>query len=288
MYKKLLLPGAALLAGILLSTRPAMAADDDIPKLRNSFFFVGAESFLFTEYDGRTAISEDKGVRGTVGIAWSNLFVPSGGAVYRAAITGYAGLPSYECIQASSASLSNLCDAAGSTSEARYVGVKIDGLGGYRFGSKIGVEVFSGVTLDFWNRSVTSGTITGGGASVAYDTYNAVGSFKLGASLLQRFNSFGYFLRAGLKAPFVAWQRIDIFDGVEVSPGLQMAAFANLDLTFGTLPRDRFVISLYYDSMNLARSSPSDLYDNGTYTGVALAAPASKMSAVGAQMIFGF
>jgi hypothetical protein len=160
-------------------------------------------------------------------------------------------------------------------------------MGGYRFGSKLGVEVFSGVVLDFWNRSIQQSTDVLGGTFYGYDTYNAVTSLKLGVSLLQRFNTVGYFLRGGVKAPLLAWQRIDIGDGVEVRPGVQMSFFANLDLTFGTLPRDRFVVSFYYDSMNLSKSDPEPLTVNGLPSGN-LYSPASSSSSLGALVIFGF
>jgi hypothetical protein len=282
MYKKFLLPSLILVTGTMIFSSLAVRAEEDLPKLRNTLFFVGAEAYKFTERDGPTDLAEDKGVRANVGIGWSNLFVPSGGAVYRASITGYAGIADYVCVDRPST-----CPLGGAESESRYVGARLEGMGGYRFGTVIGVEVFSGVVFDVWNRSIQDGTIIGGGTYAGYDTYNAVGSFKLGASLIQRFNSFGYFLRGGVKAPFVAWQRIDILDGVEVAPGAQMSFFANLDLTFGALPRDRFVISLYYDTLNLTKSSSKILTDNGVPI-TTLAAPASRSSTLGAQMIFGF
>jgi len=160
-------------------------------------------------------------------------------------------------------------------------------MGGYRVGSKMGVEIFSGIVLDFWNRSVQESTDTGGGAYNGFDTYNAVSSLKFGASILQRFNSFGYFLRGGVKAPFIAWQRIDIGDGVEVRPGGQMSFFANLDLTFGTLPRDRFVLSFYFDSTNLSKSDSETLTVNGIPSGT-IFAPSSTSSSFGALMVIGF
>lgn len=66
-----------------------------------------------------------------------------------------------------------------------------------------------------------------------------------------------------------------------------MSFFANLDLTFGTLPRDRFVLSVYYDSLNLTKSDTEILYDNGVPV-TRLASPASTTSIVGVQMVFGF
>jgi hypothetical protein len=273
--QKNILASWVLLFGIFLVPFRLMA--DDAPALHNTQIYVGAEEFKWTEVQGSTTVLEDSGLRGTVGIGWSNLFIPSGGAVYRANITLYGGMPSNECATTSP----TLCPTAGK-SDSRYAGIKFEGMGGYRFGSVIGTEIFSGVSTDFWSRSIQGSTTISG-----YDTYYAVANVKLGASLLQRFNSFGYFLRFGVKAPVLTWERIDILDGVEVRPKPHLSSFASLDLTFGTVPRDRFVLSIYYDSYRFGQSKPR-LLTNNSIPVTNLGSLETKMDAIGVQAVFGF
>ena len=246
------------------------AAEEDLPVPRNTQFTAGLERFKMenSAYRGGPTLEEESGVRGTVGIGWSNLFIPSEGSVYRANLTLYGGMSDFSRV--------------GGSSTSTYAGLKFEGMGGYRIGSIVGVEVFSGMSADFWYRGVQDSTTV-----IAFDEYYAVASAKLGFSVLQRFSKFGYFIRAGIKAPFMTWAHANYLDGVDVTPVPQLSGFAEVNFTFGGIPRDRFVLSAYYDSYRFGKSKNADVTNNGVPAGVYYSY-ATNIDTVGVQAIFGF
>jgi hypothetical protein len=254
-----------------------MASAAEVEGRDNFNVFVGADTFRWEESSGGVALMEDTGWRGHVGIGWSNLFIPSGGPVYKAYVKLYGGMPTSECSVAG-------CGTAEEV-DSKYLGIQVEGMGGYRFGTIAGVEIFSGVGLDIWARQIEAGTIVN-----AVDYLFGTLYMKFGVSFLQRFDSFGYFLRAGIKAPLYVYETVDVtgFDTITLTPVPRISPFASLDFTFGGMPRDRFVLSFYYDTYRFAQSDPEEIKVNSVPTGIYTFQPDTDMSVAGVQLIFGF
>lgn len=271
MHKNILVSRLLMAAVFLLPFRIALA-EEDLPVARNTQFSIGIESFKMEDRVLSVKAEEESGLRAAVGIGWSNLFIPSEGSIFRANLTVYGGMPDYTCV---------LC-GPGFTSTSKYAGLKLEGMGGYRFGSIVGMEVFSGVSADFWYHGIKeSATIA------AFDEYFGVASAKFGISFLQRFSKFGYFVRVGVKAPFVAWNHVDYLDGADVKPVPRLSGFAELNFTFGNIPRDRFVLSLYYDTYRFGQSKPVNITNGGVPAGT-YASLETDYDTFGIQAIFGF
>lgn len=249
---------------------------------------VGAEKYHWEEnYQGAHLLDED-GVRGSIGITWSNFVEPQGGAVYRVYGKLYGGEVDYDGATMAGVPLQ---------SRTRYVGFQGEGLGGYRFGGKVGGEIFSAFGLDTWQRNLQDGTDALGNAVTGYNENYLVINAKLGGSLFTRFDGWGFTLRAGVKQPLAVWEFVDqpfIYDNVTLRPSPRLSYFGSLDFVFGTRPRDAFTVSIYYDSYKFAHSKGVPLTADGFQVvdgggnPLYVLQPDSKSYVYGATFSFGF
>jgi len=219
-------------------------------------------------------VLEESGPRGAIGVAWSNLRTPSGGPVYRANARLYFGEETYEGLQINSALPVN--------TESRHIGIQGDGVGGYRFGGRVGFELVSGIGFDVWQRNILDSS-----TSTGYNSLFAVLNAKLGVGMFTRFDNFAFALRAGPKFPLVAWERIQYLDDVDLMPEPSGSWFGTAEFNFGTIGKDNVSIVLYYDSYKFRESKAQDLTNGGVWT-ASVSQPDTEMTVYGARLAVGF
>ena len=265
----------ALLAGLFV-TPHAMAAEGAAGTVS---VFAEAEYYKWEEFYPKNAkILEETGPRGAIGMAWSNLRTPSGGPVYRAYAKLYGGYVDYE-----GATMAGIP----ATTETHYLGLQAEGLGGYRLGGRVGFEVVSGIGFDTWLRDIQDGTTILGTPVSGYNEFYAVLNAKLGVGLFTRFDYFGFAMRAGPKPALVAWERVHLYDEVDLMPKPSLSWFGTAEFTFGSTGKDNVTLSLYYDSYRFKESDPQ-LLTNGGIPVAYVVQPYSDMTTYGARIAIGF
>ena len=110
---------------------------------------------------------------------------------------------------------------------------------------------------------------------------------KIGAGVFMRFENFGLALRAGPKLPLVAWERVDLYDGVDLSPKPQLSWFGNAELSFGTTGKDNVTLAFYYDSYRFKASDTKPLNNAGTLF-ANVNQPETESNVIGARLAIGF
>lgn len=263
-----------LLFASMVSASSALAAQE---AQGTTAILLDVESFSWQEFaPGDIKTWEDSGPRIGIGAAWSNLRTPTGGPVYRGMAKLYAA----------SVDSDDLNLPAVST-ETRYLGVQAEGLGGYRFGGKTGLELFSGIGADIWQRSKLDG-VDGTGTPRPYDREMwMVLNAKMGAGLFLRFSSWGLALRAGPKLPLVAWQRIDRLDGVDLYPKGLVSSFAQAEFNFGPEGKDNFSLVVYYDSYRFKATRFESVTSSGVIVGT-INQPDTDVAVAGIRFSAGF
>lgn len=260
---------ASLTVAVSVLTAPMAVAQE--PGGGTVALMVDVEQFRWTQNGAASGAAnwEDDGPRGSVGIAWSNLRVPTGGPVYRAFGRLYGGKVDSE-----------IASAPPVATETEYLGFQAEGIGGYRFGGRVGFELVSGIGIDVWHRNILDDAID----SQLWAVLNA----KLGVGFFTRFDYFGLAVRAGPKLPLVAWERAYIGDNVDLAPKPRLSWFAQAEFNFGVRGKDNVTIAAYYDSYNFETSDYEPLYVNGVYSGFVIAQPETEMQVIGARLSIGF
>lgn len=219
-------------------------------------------------------VLEESGPRGAIGFAWSNLRTPSGGPVYRANARLYFGEETYEGLQSANGQVVN--------TESRHIGIQGEGLGGYRFGGKVGFELVSGIGFDVWQRDILDSS-----TSTGYNSLFAVLNAKLGVGMFTRFDYFAFALRAGPKLPLVAWERIQYLDEVDLMPEPTGSWFGTAEFNFGTTGKDNVSVVLYYDSYKFRESKAQDLTSGGG-SPIPVSQLDTEMTVYGVRLAVGF
>lgn len=234
----------ALLAGVVFSS-PGMAYETAGGTVALT---ADVEYYKWQEFEPKNnEVLDENGPRGAVGVAWSNLRTPSGGPVYRANARLYFGEVTYEGQQ---------IDGTVVNTDSRYIGVQGEGIGGYRFGGRVGFELVSGIGFDVWQRDIRDSS-----TSTGYNSLFAVLNAKLGVGMFTRFENFALALRAGPKLPLVAWERVYYLDDVDLMPKPSLSWFGTAELNFGVRGKDNVSIVGYYDSYKFKASSSEVLTD---------------------------
>jgi hypothetical protein len=269
---------AALAAVFAVLHVPVASAQAEEAK-GTTAFFAEVESYKWEEFFPKNVgVVEESGPRGAIGVAWSNLRTPEGGPVYRAHGKIYGGKVDYD-------GETILTTPGRISSEASYMGLQAGGLGGYRFGGKVGFEVVSGIDVDIWVRDIKENTTSA--TPIGYNTLFIVPSAKLGIGMFTRFESFGMALRAGPKLPIFVLERAYIYDDVDFKPKSRLSWFGTAEFSFGGRGKDRFTLSFYYDSYRFGASDPENLTQGGVLINT-VTQPDVEMSSYGARIAFGF
>lgn len=238
------------------------------------FAIVGfSEAFRWQEFrPDKTQSMEETGQRVGVGASWSNGRNPAArGPVYRASALFYAGVSEYLG--------ENILGAVEDTT-GNYYGVQVDGIGGYRIGSHVGFEFFSGIGFDIWKHTL-DGTL-----STGYSRLFGVINGKLGTGVFMVFESWGIALRGGLKAPMFVYENVDIGTGVDLIPKSQASFFGTAEFTSGSFGHDTFSVTGYIDGYNFGASSAKTTTISGVPTSVTQ--PAIKSLVAGVRVAINF
>jgi len=259
---------------LLCFATPAHAADatTDFALLADS------GNYVWEEFRPRgTRIVEETGKQVGVGASWSNGRNPvGGGPVYRATALVFGGVGDYQGETYVSAGLPV-------SATTYFYGIKSEGIGGYRFGNRIGFELFSGIGFDVWNH-----TVKDAGATLGYSRMFAMLDGKLGAGFFMGFESWGFAVRAGTRGPLYSYQHVGIYDGVEVKTVPKPTFFGAGEFTFGSHGHDTFVLSFYFDRYRLAESDPTVVNSGGVPSGLVITTPYTKTTLMGARLALNF
>jgi hypothetical protein len=237
------------------------------------FAIVGlSETFLWQEFRPKsTQIMEETGQRVGVGASWSNGRNPAArGPVYRASALVYGGISEYVG--------ETLISALPDDTTGSYYGVQVDGIGGYRIGSHVGFEFFSGIGFDIWKHSL-DGTLTPG-----YERLFGVINGKLGVGIFMVFERWGVAVRGGAKSPLFVYEHVDVGSGVDLKPIPQASLFGTAEFTSGSFGNDTFSVTGYIDGYNFGASSAKTV--NGVATPVSQ--PMIKTLITGVRVAFNF
>lgn len=238
----------------------------------------GVQSFRWSEYgDNGGRLLQEKGARFSIGAAFDNFQRKDSGVLYSVNGKLYLGSVDYD---------GQTQSGVPATTDVSYFGLNIEAQGGYRFGRRIGLDVFGGVGIDDWVRSIADGRATNGTTVYGYDEYYTILYGKAGLGFFQLLDGWRYMLQGGVKMPLYTSEHVDLGSGVDLEPGLKPSAFANVQFDFGSGRRDRFGVALYYDSYRFSESDPELLtYGGSTYLVVQ---PRSHMDVYGLRLSYYF
>lgn len=260
---------------ILLFGITTAAQATDLPQ---ASIQVELQDFRWREFrDTGARLLQEKGTRFAVGATYDNFRREGSGVLYNINGKFYLGSVNYD---------GQTQIGIPATTDVDYYGVNIEALGGYRFGRRIALDVFGGLGLDDWLRSINNGSTASGTVAYGYDEYYIVLYGKAGLGFFQQLEGWRYMLQGGVKMPLSTNEHVDLGSGVDLQPGRKSSAFANLQFDFGSGRRNRFGIALYYDSYRFSESDPELLMDGGsTYLVVQ---PRSEMDVYGLRLSYYF
>jgi hypothetical protein len=239
---------------------------------------LGLQNFRWREFrDTGERLLQEKGARFTVGAALDNFRRESPGVLYNVNGNFYLGNVNYD---------GQTQSGNAATTDVEYYGATIEALGGYRFGRRIGLDVFGGLGLDSWLRSINDGRTTSGTVAYGYDEFYTILHGKAGLGFFQQLDGWRYTLQGGVKLPLSTSEHVDLGSGVDLQPGPKSSAFANFQFDFGSGRHNRYGFALYYDSYRFSQSDPEVLIDGGsTYLVVQ---PRSHMDVYGVRLSYYF
>lgn len=229
----------------------AQAADN--PQASIQF---GLQDFRWREFgDDGARLLQEKGWRYSIGGAYDNFRREGPGLLYSVGGKLYLGVVDYD---------GQTQSGIPATADVNYFGLNLEALAGYRFGQRLGLDIFGGIGLDDWLRSLNDARTNTGLPVSGYDEYYTIVYGKAGLGFFHLLNSWRYLLQAGVKLPLLTSEYVNLGDGVTLQPGLKPAAFANVQFDFGAGRHNRFNVALYYDSFRFSESDPELLVDGGT------------------------
>lgn len=239
---------------------------------------LSAQSFTWREFNSAGGqLLEEKGPRFFVGAAIDNFRRQGPGLLYSVNGKIYLGNVDYD---------GQTQSGIPAMTDVSYFGVNIEAQGGYRFGRRIGVDVFGGLGIDNWTRSIADGRTPSGATVFGYDEYYTILYGKAGVGFFQLLNSWRYALQGGIKMPLFTNEYVNLGNGVTLEPGLRASAFANLQFDFGSGRNNRYGVALYYDSYRFSESDPELLIDGGS--AFLVVQPRSHMDVYGVRVNYYF
>ena len=238
----------------------------------------GPQSFRWREFNSAgERLLQETGTRFSIGAALDNFKREGSGALYGVNGKIYLGQVDYDGQTQSGIPVST---------DVNYFGLNIEGQGGYRFGRRIGLDVFGALGIDRWIRSIDDGTTANGSTAFGYDEFYTILYGKAGLGFFQLLDGWRYFLQAGVKMPLFTNEYVNLGEGVTLEPGIKPSAFANLQFDFGSQRSKRFGVALYYDSYRFSESDPEVLFNGGS--AVLVIQPRSEMDVYGLRLSYYF
>ena len=260
---------------LCVSGLPTVVQAADRPEASVQF---GLQNFSWSEFNNTGAkLLEENGARFTIGAALDNFQHEGSGFLYNVNGKIYLGVVDYDGQTQSGVPV---------MTDVTYFGLNIEALGGYRFGRRIGVDVFGGLGVDDWVRSLADSTAVNGTTAFGYDENYSIVYGKAGVGFFQLLSGWRYLVQAGVKMPLYATEYVNLGSGVDLEPGLKPSAFANLQFDFGSGRHNRFGVSLYYDSYRFSESDPELLIEGGS--AALVVQPRSQMDVYGLRLSYYF
>lgn len=239
---------------------------------------LSVQNFTWREYNSAGAqLLEENGPRFFIGAAFDNFRRQGPGLLYSVSGKIYLGNVDYD---------GQTQSGIPATTDVNYFGVNIEALAGHRFGQRIGVDLFGGLGLDDWARSINDGTTPSGMPVYGYDEYYIIVYGKAGVGFFQLLNGWRYAIQGGVKMPLFTNEYVNLGDGVTLEPGLRASAFANVQFDFGSGRKNRYGVALYYDSYRFSESDPELLIDGGS--AFLVVQPRSHMDVFGVRVHYYF
>ena len=244
----------------------------------------GVEQFRWREIDtDKRQLLEESGQRYNVAVNFDNLRRLNSGMVYSLGGKLYLGSVDYN----GETQLTSI-PVRSTTS---YFGVQFDALGGYRFERHLhGLDLLAGVGVDYWRRSIKDSYVQGlGQVSGANEDYFAFNT-RLGLGYFHEMGNARHYLQVGLKYPFYVFEYgyQTGADNVILNPKGRASLFARYQWEFGNAARNRWGVSLYYDSYRFSQSNTVIDTANGVPTGYIIWQPESHQDVYGVQLGFYF
>ncbi len=254
---------------------PAVVQAADAPQASVQF---GPQSFHWREFDDNgERLLQETGARISAGAAFDNFRREGSGVLYSVNGRIYLGNVDYD---------GQTQSGIPATADVTYFGLNIEAQGGYRFGRRLGLDVFGGLGIDDWVRSINDGRTTTGTVVYGYDEYYTILYGKAGLGFFQLLDGWRYMLQGGVKMPLFTSEYVDLGSGLDLEPGLKPSTFANLQFDFGSGRHDRFGVALYYDSYRFSQSDPEWLTYGGSTELVVQ--PRSHMDVYGLRLSYYF
>ena len=257
----------------------------------NTIFSIvgGAEKFNWSEYNSRgRELLEESGLRYTIGGNYDNLRRLNSGEIFSLGGKLYVGAVDYDG-ETQTADIQIAGTPVQSTT--KYFGVQFDALGGYRFARRLhGLDLLGGAGIDFWLRSIDDSYVSGLGQVYGGDENYYAFFAKLGLGYFHEMGKARHYLQAGVKYPFFVYEYAypSSSDDITLKPKGKASLFAKYQIELGSAMRNRFGLTVYYDSYRFDQSDAVAKTVNGVPTGLAFVQPESHQNTLGIQLGYYF
>ena len=244
----------------------------------------GVEKFNWREFssNGRELLNES-GPRFSFGGSYDNLRRLNSGELFSVGGKLYAGAVDYDG--------ETQITAVPVQSTTNYFGVQFDAMGGYRYARRLhGFDLLGGVATDFWLRSIDDTYVPGLGQVYGGDEEYFVFSAKLGLGYFHEMGKARHYLQTGIKYPFFVYEYAYPLstDDITLKPKGRPSLFAKYQIEFGSTMRNRFGLTIYYDSYRFDQSDAVVETRGGVSTGFVVWQPESHQDILGIQLGYYF
>ncbi len=246
----------------------------------------GVEKFNWSEFDssGRELL-EESGLRYTFGGNFDNLRRLDSGGIFSLGGKFYAGAVDYDG--------ETQLTAIPVQSTTSYFGAQFDALGGYRFARHLhGLDVVGGAGLDFWLRSIDDTYVPGLGQVYGGDEDYYAFFAKLGLGYFHEMGKARHYMQAGIKYPFFVYEYAysSGLDDLTLKPKGRPSLFVKYQIEFGSAIRNRFGLTVYYDSYRFDQSDEvvTTVISGGVLRRYLVWQPESHQNTLGIQLAYYF
>ena len=176
-------------------------------------------------------------------------------------------------------------------STTNYFGLQFDAWGGHCFARGVhGLDIFGGAGIDFWLRSIDDAYVSGLGQVYGGDENYYAFFAKLGLGYFHEMGKARHYLQAGIKYPFLVYEYAYLLssDDITLRPKGKPSLFAKYQVELGSARRNRWGLTVYYDSYRFDPSNEVLDTANGVPTGYVILQPESHQDTLGVQLGYYF
>ncbi len=227
---------------------------------RETYVQAGLQQYDWKEFSSAGGIlDKESGPMTTVGAGVNDFRRIGSGPLYQVGGRVYFGTVDYNGQTQSGIPL---------TTNSDYIGLKFEGLAGYRFVRwHHGIDLVGGGGWEYWSRSIQNALAVDGSPAYGYlEQYNVLYA-KLGVGFSKDFGTWSYRVLAGGNYPLYTHEHANLGDGLNLSPGRELSGFAGVTFEFGPSTKDHFGLILSYESFRFSQSSAKMLTVSGAAGG---------------------